>query len=180
MIGRRASTASSLIAALSLAVVAAGVWRWRSSVIGGPRVELASEPWDQLKASYPLPLGPQDAPTLSNAVVDSVLQANPFSPQRRAVSTAVGNPQQGGGGGRAPVAAGPPQFIYKGRIHLGKRQRAVIEETTAKKTYFLEVGQVVASFKVLDIKENQVVLSDPQTSKEVVVPLASKEASGGQ
>ena len=80
----------------------------------------------------------------------------------------------------APVVSGPPQFIYKGRINLGKKQRAVIEETTAKKTYFLEVGQAVAGFKVLDIQEKQVILSDPQTSKEVAVSLASKEASNSQ
>ena len=180
MTGTRATAASSLIVALSLAVVTVGVWRWRSSVFRSPRLQEASESWDQLKEAYPLPSGPQALPTLPNEVVDAVLHANPFSPQRRAVPTDVGNPQQGGGGGSAPVAIGPPQFIYKGRIHLGKRQRAVIEETTSKKTYFLEVGQAVAGFKVLDIQENQVVLSDPQTSKEVVVSLASKEPLNSQ
>ena len=180
MTGTRASVSSSLIVALSLAVVTVGVWRWRSSVFQSPRQEAPLESWNQLKDAYPLPSASQVLPTLPNEVVDAVLRANPFSPQRRAVATDVGNPQQGSGTGMAPVVSGPPQFIYKGRINLGKKQRAVIEETTAKKTYFLEVGQAVAGFKVLDIQEKQVILSDPQTSKEVVVSLASKEASNSQ
>ena len=180
MTGTRANASSSLIVALSLAVVTIGIWRWRASVFQSPRREAASESWDQLKETYPLPSGPQTLPTLPDEVVEAVLHANPFSPQRRAVATDVGNPQQGSGAGTAPVISGPPQFIYKGRINLGKKQRAVIEETTAKKTYFLEVGQAVAGFKVLDIQEKQVILSDPQTSKEVVVSLASKEASSSQ
>ena len=110
---------------------------------------------------------------LSGEVVDTVLSANPFSAQRRAVSTDVGNSQQADGRGEAAVIARTPQFIYKGRINLGKRQRAVVEETTAKKTYFLEVGQEVAGLKVLDIAENRVVLSDVHTSKEVEASLIS-------
>ena len=180
MTGTRASASSSLIVALSLAVVTIGVWRWRSSVFQSPRRQAVSESWDQLKETYPLPSGPQTLPMLANEVVDTVLHANPFSPQRRAVATDVENPQQGSRAGIASVASGPPQFIYKGRINLGKKQRGVIEETTSKKTYFLEVGQAVAGFKVLDIQEKQVILSDLQTSKEVVVSMASKEASNSQ
>ena len=180
MTGLRANAASSLVIALSLAVATIGVWRWRASVFRGPHAAVASESLGQLKDIYPLPSESQDVLVFSDDVVDAVLHASPFSSQRRAVPTDVGNLQQSGGAGVGPVISGPPQFIYKGRIHLGKRQRAVIEETTSKKTYFLEVGQEVAGFKVLDIQENQVVLSDPQTSKEVVVFLASKESAKSQ
>jgi hypothetical protein len=68
--------------------------------------------------------------------------------------------------------AASPKFVYKGRINVGSRQRAILEDAAARKTYFLEVGQAVAGFKVLDIAENRVVLSDPQTNQEVVVSLS--------
>ena len=180
MTATRAASSSAALVALSLVIVTVGVWRWRSSVFRSPRLETVSESWDQLKHAYPIPSGAQAIPALSSETVDVVLHANPFSPQRRAVATDVENPQQGTGAVTASMISGPPQFIYKGQINLGKKQRAVIEETTAKKTYFLELGQEVAGFKVLDIKEKQVILSDPQTNKEVVVSLASKELPNSQ
>ena len=62
-----------------------------------------------------------------------------------------------------------PQFLYKGHVDLGKRQRAIVAETTTGKTYFLEVGQEVAGFKVLDISRTEVVLSDVKTAQQIVI-----------
>jgi hypothetical protein len=57
---------------------------------------------------------------------------------------------------------------------MGTKQRAVLQDVTSQKTYFLQLGQEVAGFKVLDIAENRVLLSDPHTQEEVVVPITTK------
>ena len=113
-------------------------------------------------------------PLLSTETVEALVRANPFSPQRRLKPPPSGG--ETGGGSGEPVAAPKPKFFFKGRIDLGKRQRAIVEDTTSHKTYFLEVGQEVAGFKVLDIAENRVVLSDLQTKQEVVVSLSLRES----
>ena len=115
----------------------------------------------------------QEPPMLSQEMADAVVRADPFSPQRRLVpppaTGGTGDREGSGDGGQPPQ----PAFTYKGRVHLGQRQRAIVEETTTRKTYFLEVGQEVAGFKVLDIAENQVVLSNLHTHEEVVVSLTT-------
>jgi hypothetical protein len=171
MPGRSDGTAVPVLAAC-LAVLAVGAWQWQLSVLRSARGELKGETWEQAKTQHPMPPEPIQTPALSADVVEAVTAAQPFSPQRRATA---GSPDGGGG----PVAVEPakppaPKFLYKGRINVGTRQRAIIEDTTAKKTYFLELGQAVAGFKVLDMAETQVVLSDPQTHENVIVPLASK------
>ena len=113
-----------------------------------------------------------DAQKVSPEIFEAIISANPFSPVRR-IATPSGESRPGEG--PAELTAPPkPQFAYKGLIKLGNRQRAILEETTTHKTHFLEVGQEVAGFKVLDIAENRVVLSDPQTKEELVVSVASK------
>ena len=52
---------------------------------------------------------------------------------------------------------------------MGAVRRAIVEDAANKKTYFLQVGQEVAGFKVLDIDESQVILSDLNTQKQMVV-----------
>ena len=59
---------------------------------------------------------------------------------------------------------------------MGNQQRAIVEEGASHKTYFLQVGQTVAGFKVLDIGQKQVVLSNLATQEELVVSLASLTA----
>ena len=159
------------VLAACLGVIAAGAWQWQLSVARSARAELKTEPWEQVKAQHPMPPEPSQSPALSADVVDAVMAANPFSAQRRAAATA-GETAQGAAG--QPVEPPAAQLVFKGRINVGSRQRAIVEDTTAKKTYFLELGQAVAGFKVLDIGETQVVLSDPKTHENVIVPLASK------
>ena len=111
-----------------------------------------------------------DAPSLSSEALQSFIQANPFSPQRRYVP-----PPQKAKSLESPEPQ-KPVLQFKGRIQLGKRQRAVLKDVTAGKTHFLEVGQEVAGYKVLDIAEDRVLLSDLQTDEEVALFL-TPEAS---
>ena len=166
-----ASSRSSVALAVSLSVLAVGSWCWQRGIVRAHAVEVTSDSWDRVKTEYPIFENLPEAQSLSSEKVDAVIRANPFSPKRRLAPPPSGGDSQTGGGTSSEPAT--PKFIYKGRVNLGNRQRAIVEETTAHKTYFLEVGQEVAGFKVLDIAENRVVLSDPQTNKEVVVSLAS-------
>ena len=171
----RPNTGAVPVLAACLAVIAIGAWQWQLSVARSARAELKTEPWEQVKAQHPMPAEPAQTPALSPDVVEAVLAANPFSPQRKAVAAAAEGPGQAAPG--QPVEPPAPQLLYKGRINVGSSKRAIIEDTTAKKTYFLELGQAVAGFKVLDIGETQVVLSDPKSHENVIVPLASKGGS---
>ena len=161
-----------MVLAVALALLTAVVWRWQAAVFHAPRDEVKHESWDHVKEAYPMPKEATDPPQLAPELVESVVRANPFSPNRRLTPLAGG---ESGGRGGATTKPLPLRFRYKGRINLGK-QRAIVEETTTHKTYFLEVGQEVAGFKVLDIAENRVVLSDPQTRQEIVVSLTLRES----
>ena len=160
--------------AVCVALIAAGAWRWQVGVFRSVRSDphLKADAWEHVKTQYPMPLEPSPPPALSTELFEAVVNANPFSPQRGTAGHPAA-PEAGGAGGGAAAPASP-KFVYKGRINVGSHQRAILEDTAAHKTYFLEVGQAVAGFKVLDIAEKQVVLSDPQAQQELVVPLASK------
>ena len=158
---------------VGLILITAVVWRWQADVFRAPRDEVKRESWEGVKDTYPMPKESADSPQLSSDLAESVVRANPFSPKRRLVPAAAGGPS----GSETASKPAAPRFLYKGRINLGQRQRAIVEETTAHKTYFLEVGQEVAGCKVLDIAENRVVLSDSQTKQEIVVSLAAPESS---
>lgn len=171
MASPNASTASAIGVALIAAFAAAGSWWWQGSVFRAPRVEVGGENWDPVKQAYPLPTTSGEMPEGSVAALEAILRENPFSAQRRPATSAGGS--NGPDTGAQPVEPPKPVFVYKGRINMGQRQRAIMEDPVAKKTYFLEVGQEVATFKVLDITESQVLLSDTQSSETVVVPLTS-------
>ena len=174
MMASRTSAAPSVALAVGLVAVMMMVWNWRAAVSDRHDTGMKPESWAHVKKKYPQL--PELAGTfaLSPELVDRVVRANPFSASRRRVLPVD---DAAAAAAQASAAPPPPRFIYKGRVQLGTRVRAVVEETTTGKTYFLEVGQAVAGFKVLDIAENQVVLSDPQTDEEVAVFLASPKAS---
>ena len=169
------SPRTSVGLAVTLAAVAFGTWWWQNRIFHLRRDDAAtSDSWAHVQHDYPMVQGVPDVPALSAEVVEGVVRANPFSSKRWvAPPTAGGGPEHGG----AAVEPAKPIFVYKGRIQLGQRQRAIMEETASRKTYFLEVGQEVAGCKVLDISENRVVLSDLQTNKEVVVSLIGSPES---
>lgn len=166
-----------VVTAACLLLVAAGSWWWQASVRRAPPREVAGESWERVKDEYPLAAAPAEPTGLVEQAAETALHANPFSPERRRVVVPQEGGGQGEGGGAGSIPEPPtPQFAYKGRVVLGTRQRAVVEETGTHKTYFLEVGQEVAGFKVLDIAENRVVLSHLQTNEEVVVSLTPTTA----
>ena len=164
---------SGVLLAAVLAVLSAGAWWWHATVFRIQPIEVKGESWDRAKEAYPLPGAlPQRPPTVSSDLVEAMVHANPFSPERRLNPPPVSDAAVSAGGASGGIQEPPaPKFAYKGGVNLGKRQRAIVEDTVNHKTYFLEVGQEVAGFKVLDIAENRVVLSDPQTHEEVVVSL---------
>ena len=162
-------TPSRLVMAVAVAAAMAAVtWWWQAGVFRARRVDVPPEAWQQVKDDYPLSPDAQEPSILSSKVAEDVIRANPFSPKRHQ------QPPKAEVEGAAQSAQPPsPKFVYKGHINVGQHQRAIVEDTANHKTYFLEVGQEVTGFKVLDIAENRVVLSDLQTKEDLVVSLSA-------
>ncbi|MDP3703690.1 MAG: hypothetical protein Q8R78_04825, partial [Candidatus Omnitrophota bacterium] len=139
----REATRSSVWLTGCLAVLAAAAWWWRFSVFHAEHSQPAASPWKHVQEQYPLPTELAGEAQPSPELFDAILIANPFSPDRRSVPVS-GAPSSERS--LASAAAPAPQFVYKGLVKLGNRQRAIVEETTARKTHFLEVGQEVAGF----------------------------------
>ena len=174
MTGTPRASAAAPAAVLCLALATAASWQWQQQVARSARAQdrLNMDPWEQVKSQYALPADPGASPVISAELFEAVVSANPFSPQRRTLAAGAAGPEAGTPGHAAEPPA--PTFAFKGRINMGGHTRAIVENLAGHKTYFLEVGQEVAGFKVLDIAETQVVLSDPQSHEEVVLSLASK------
>lgn len=172
MMARRSIGMGSLAFAAALVGLAGFAANWRLSIRNAPKNGLPRELSQRIKEEYPLPSGQADAAAVPRETFAAFLTANPFSPERRRQPAVLDGPEGAGGPGQ-PNQPPAPKFIFKGRMLLGSRERAILEDVSAGKTYFLEVGQGVANFKVLDIDEKQVILSDPQTHEEVTVSLTS-------
>ena len=172
MIARSALSYSAVAVASTLVIVAGFTGSWRLSIRREEKSGLPKESWERIKEEYPLPSERVSDVVIPTETFTAFLAANPFSPQRLqlpASSDGSGAASKEGTGALPPV----PKFAYKGRMQLGSRQRAILEDSSIGKTYFLEVGQGVANFKVLDIDEKRVLLSDPLTHEEVAVSLTS-------
>lgn len=174
MTAARAELTLPVAAAALLAVAAGAAWWWRVQVFSTTPATIMPEQWQHVRQQYPAPEEAPPPAALAPETIETIVNANPFSAMRRFVPPAKDDGTHGPPGGSASVSA--PQFIYKGLVSLGSRQRAIVEDTTIRKTYFLEVGQEVTGFKVLDIAENRVLLSDVKTNKELVVSVAEKKA----
>jgi len=161
--------------AACLAVLFVGVWGWQQRLQQQLSAPKATEPWQHVREQHPMPASFKPAPDLAPDFLKTVVRANPFSPQRRQTpqeARALEEP--------VPIAEpAAPQFLYKGRVMMGAKQRAVLEDLSRKKTHFLQVGQEVAGFKVLDITETQVVLSTPNSQEPLVISLTPKEGAAG-
>ena len=168
----------AVVLAALLAVVAVAAWRWQETVRHRHPVSALTESWEQAQEQFPMP------PPLSSGADSSgtsrpreslldVVKTNPFSPQRRTVPPSP-RPVGGAGGAGASSAAQAAKLVYKGRVALGATRRAIVEDMAAKKTYFLQVGQEVAGYKVLDISETEVILSSVQTKDQLVLRLTPK------
>ena len=165
------SPASSVSFAVVMLGLSVGAWWWRSEVVSSTVVEVPKQPWQQVKEKLPMPAPVTEEPSLTGENLQFLIEANPFSRLRRYVPP----PEPGPGQIREP-APKRPVLRYKGRIQLRQRQRAILEDLAGGKTHFLEVGQEVAGYKLLDISEDQVLLSDLQTNEEVRLSLTPKES----
>jgi len=170
MRGRTTLGLAVSLAMLAGLLVGGAAW-WRIRVLRAPSTEVTEESWHHVQDMYPTVQDAADGVTLSTELIKEVVRANPFTPERRLVPPPERTETAGGVVGSGPAPG--PMFAYKGRVNLGARQRAIIEHLATHKTYFLEVGQEVAGFKLLDIQESQVVLSEPQTHEAVAVTLTS-------
>ena len=168
---RSPASAIALSSLMMLFAVGVGWWRFRGGE-AGRLINVPSERWERVQEQFPLPGELSEPPQLGAETFQHFIDANPFSPQRRFVPSPSGQASEGG---EEAAKSESPVFAYKGRVNLGARQRVILEDMTSKKTHFLEVGQEVAGYKVLDILEDRVLLSEPQTNKEIVVQLTSKE-----
>lgn len=163
---------SSSVVPVGLAAVAAAAWWWQAAAGQSQPPAPVAMPWRHVEEQYPMPTEVGDAQPLSPDVLTAIMAANPFSSVRRLKPPTDASTSEGTAASSTTPPA--PKFVFKGLIRFGNRQRAILEDLTIHKTHFLEVGQEVAGFKVLDIAENRVVLSDPQTKEELVVSIASK------
>ena len=170
MAGRHA-VGPSLFLAAALVGAAAGSWRWwQGGAARAPQATAPTNSSEDIQQRYPMPEELPELKSLSRELVETVIQANPFSSKRR---TAPPPSEEVLAATQVRKEPPRPQFVYKGRVQLGERERAILEDTTTSKTHFLEVGQEVAGFKVLDIAENRVVLSDPASQEDLVLSIAS-------
>lgn len=165
------SPISAVVFAVAMGGLAIGAWWWRFDVIGSTMIDVPAPSWEHVKDHFPMPPAIPEEPAEAGEILQTFMDANPFSVLRRYAPPPVEQSAE------RPTVEEPGRTVlkYKGRIQLGRRQRAVLEDVTAGKTHFLQVGQVVAGYKVLDISEEQVLLSDPQTNEEVALFRASEE-----
>ncbi|MBI3320168.1 MAG: hypothetical protein HYZ89_06240 [Candidatus Omnitrophica bacterium] len=165
------------IAGAGCCILLAGLaFSWQRTVSQHQKIPRITEPWEHIQKEFPIPDSFKEASEVSESLLQAVLHANPFSMERQPPPpTTIGDQAAA-----TPPPPPPPQFVYKGRVLMGAKQRAIIQETQSKKTYFLQVGQEIVGFTVREISESQVVLFDPSASKEVVIPLSSNASSSSQ
>lgn len=161
--------------AIVLAVVCAGTsltaWQWQRAMQQRQPSALVSEHWEHVHELFPAP-DPFRLPSdTAPEVLQGVVRANPFSRGRRHVP-----PPPSGAAEGAPEKPLPPQFAFKGRVVMGTKQRAVLEDRRAKKTHLVQAGQEIEGFTVVEIAEDHVVLSNHKTAEQLNIPLASKVA----
>jgi len=163
----------TMVMTVLLTFLAAGAWKWRTAVRDQGSPPVITESWQHVEQDFPMPTAMLQPSDTSREALEALVKADPFSQQRRQSASAAEAGQAPGS--RPPVQKPAAQFVYKGRILMGTRQRAVVEDLTSKKTHFLEIGQEIEGFKVLDITETQVVLSKPNSQDSLVLSLTAKQ-----
>ncbi|HAM41066.1 MAG TPA: hypothetical protein DDX89_05065 [Candidatus Omnitrophica bacterium] len=164
------------VESIVLAVVCAGVslaaWQWQRALHARQPSAVVTERWEHVRELFPPP-EPLRIPSETTAETwQGLLRANPFSRARRHVSPPAAEAPTG-----TPEKPLPPQFVFKGRVSMGTKQRGILEDRRQKKTHFVQVGQDVLGFRVVEIAEDRIVLSDVKTNERVDIPLASKAAA---
>ena len=93
------ATGRSVAAAVLLASVMAGVWSWQRMVCRARTTDVKSEPWEKIKTEYPIIQDAPETPQISSQTIDTMVQANPFSPARRLPPAPAGGEASGGARG---------------------------------------------------------------------------------
>ena len=155
-----------MLAAL-VAAVAGALWIWDHALTARASSTATDASASAVRERFPMPASFHPPDEEASVLLRAAAETNPFSPQRGQPPPAVSVPGAGASGMSAPPPA--PIFVLKGIVAMGSVRRAILEDASAKKTYFLQVGQEVAGFKVLDIDESRVILSDLNTQKQMVV-----------
>ena len=163
---------ATVVTIAMLSALAAVAWWWQQAIKRQPVPTRLTEPWEHVRNAFPMPAELKPPQETGEETLQAIVRANPFSPQRYQAPPA----SEGASGNQAPAETVPPQYVYKGRVLMGAKQRAVVEDVTSKKTFFREVGQPLGEFKVLDISETQVVLSKPDTQEKLVLSLTPKQS----
>ena len=153
-----------VVAAMML-VAAGGFWIFDRALSTRALAGVAQTSGSDLQSRFPLPAPFHPPEEQTSVLLRIAAQARPFSSHRGEPPPSASLPD----GSTAPAAAAPPVFVYKGVVVMGTLRRAIVEDAASKKTYFLQVGQEVAGFKVLDIDESRVLLSQPNTQEQMVV-----------
>lgn len=163
----------SMVLAGVLAGVSLAAWQWQRTLHARQPSSVLTERWEHVRELFPPP-EPFRIPSETTAETwQGLLRANPFSRARRHVPPAAAEAPTG-----APEEPLPPQFVFKGRVSMGTKQRGILEDRRQKKSHFVQVGQDVLGFRVVEIAEDHIVLSDLKTNERVDIPLASKAAAG--
>jgi hypothetical protein len=165
---------SALAAAFFWLAFAAAAWQWQRTTLDRLERPAVQEPWEHVRERFPMEESIKPASTVSEAWLQVVTHANPFSSKRREVATPT-QPDALQLSTSAPPPPPPALFLYKGRVQMGSKQRAVLEDAAGKKTYFAEVGQTVAGHEVLEIDDERVVLLSQQTGETLTVALMINE-----
>ena len=153
--------------AVVLSGAAGGVWLWDRALVARTAPVVTDASPREIRERLPIPSAFQLPDEEGSVLLRAAAETNPFSSKRGEPPPA--SPAAGGGGSTVQAAPPAPIFVFKGIVAMGAIRRAIVEDAASKKTYFLQVGQEVAGFKVLDIDESQVLLSDLNTQKQMAV-----------
>jgi hypothetical protein len=157
---------SNLFFTLTSAILSVAAWQWYASTKTQPPVSLETQKWELVRERFPMPDRSGELSGAKAVALESMVSSDPFSPMRGQAT------QQASEENTQTTATNLPEpqhakFVYKGRILMGNSERAILEDLTTGKTYFLQVGQEVEGHKVLDILDTAVVLL-PVFSKEPI------------
>ena len=169
----RETPVEAIVAAVILMGLSSAAWSWRQAIRHHQSPAVETERWEHVRKLFPEPQ-PLEMPSETGAeTLQSVVHANPFSRLRRHLTKEASETA----GSSTPTEPVPPQFVFKGRMVMGTKERGILEDRQQKKTYFVQTGQEVAGFSVVAIAEDQIVLSNRKTNEELRIPLTSKTES---
>ncbi len=157
-----------MVTAVVFVALSLVAWNWQQTMRARQPPSVVAERWEHVQELFPTPEPLKPPSETDPETLQKALQANPFSRQRRHV------PKPAEEAGATPQQPLPPQFVFKGRVVMGTKQRGILEDRQQKKTFFVQAGQEVVGFQVVEITEDQVVLLKLDTKEEVRLPLASK------